>query len=139
VSEEHLKKFVGLWRNERTRQPGRFTFEDGSLRFGGRPVVPLSEDSFTMGATVFKFTFDSTGLPVSGEANNSGEVTRMTAHQVWQPSKDELSAITGDWYSDEADARITVALIDGKPFIRQRPTTRIPMQPLYKDHFSAGP
>ncbi len=139
VSEELLKKFVGLWRNERTRQPGRFTFEDGSLRFGGRPLVPLSEDSFAMGATVFKFNFDSSGRPVSGEANNSGEVTRMTAHPVWQPSKDELSALTGEWYSDEADARFTVALIDGKPFIRQRPTTRIPMQPLYKDHFSAGP
>jgi hypothetical protein len=41
----------------------------------------------------------------------------------------------GDWFSEEAGAAFTVAVEADKLFFKQRPATRLPMQPLYKDHF----
>src|SRR6185295_15942860 len=40
VSEEELKKFVGIWRSEKTHAPARFVFENGVSRWGGARAVP---------------------------------------------------------------------------------------------------
>jgi hypothetical protein len=137
VSEEHLKKFVGLWRNETTRYPGRFTVENGALRFNAQPMRALSEDTFMLGGTRIKFTFDKDGKPISGEGNNEGDITRFTAHSAWTPTSTELSEIAGDWYSEEAQATVTLVVDGDKAFITQRPSLKLPLQPLYKDHFMA--
>src|SRR5690606_38943075 len=110
ISEEHLKKFVGIWRNETTRYPGRFTMDNGTLRFNGQPIRPVSQDTFMLGGTRIKFTFDKDGKPVSGEGNNDGEITSFTAESQWAPTAAELSSLAGDWYSEEAQAMITVTV-----------------------------
>ena len=138
ISEDHLKKFVGLWRNEKTRFPGRFAFENGSLRFNGQPMRPVSEDTFMLGGTRIKFAFDKEGKPLSGEGNNNGDISRFTVQSQWSPSTAELATFAGDWYSEEAQATITFAVEGDKAFVVQRPVLKLPLTPLYKDHFSAG-
>jgi len=138
VSEEELKKFVGIWRNEKTHAPARFVIENGVSRWSGARLVPIGGGQFTVGDNQLKFTFDNAGKPLSAETIDSdGEVRRFVPAKEWKPTPVDLASFKGDWFSEEAGATFTVAVEADKAFIKQRPATRLPMQPLYKDHFSA--
>ena len=136
VSEDELKKFVGIWREEKTHFPARFVIENGVSRWRGARLVPMGGGQFTAGGNQLKFTFDKDGKPVSAETVDSdGEVRRFVQEKEWTPTPAELASFKGDWFSEEAGATLTVAVDGDKAFIKQRPATRLPMQPLFKDHF----
>jgi CubicO group peptidase (beta-lactamase class C family) len=136
ISEEELKKFVGLWRNEKTHAPARFVIDNGVSRWSGARLVPMGGRQFAIGSNQLKFTFDGNGKPVSAETvDGDGEVRRFTPEAGWTPTPEEFASLTGDWFSEEAGATYTVAIDNGKAFIKQRPATSLPMLPLYKDHF----
>jgi len=136
VSEDELKKFAGIWRNEKTHAPARFVIENGVSRWSGARLVPMGGGRFVAGNNQLKFTFDKDGKPISAETVDSdGEVRRFVPEKEWTPTPAELASLTGDWFSEEAGATYTVAVDNGKAFIKQRPSTSFPMQPLYKDHF----
>src|SRR6185503_15213380 len=136
VSEDELKKFAGIWRNEKTHAPARFVIENGVSRWSGARVVPMGGGQFAVGGNQLKFTFDKDGKPVSAETVDSdGEVRRFAPETEWKPTPTELKSFKGDWFSEEAGATLTVAVEGDKAFIKQRPATSLPMQPLYKDHF----
>jgi len=136
VSEDELKKFVGIWRNEKTHAPARFVIENGVSRWSGARVVPMGGGQFTAGGNQLKFTFDKDDKPVSAQTVDSdGEVTRFVPETEWKPIPADLASFKGDWFSEEAGATLTVSIEGDKAFIKQRPTTSLPMQPLYKDHF----
>jgi CubicO group peptidase (beta-lactamase class C family) len=139
VSEDELKKCVGIWRSERTHAPARFIIENGVARWGGARLVPMGDGQFTAGGNQLKFTFDKEGKPMSAEVVDSdAEVRRYVRETEWTPTPEELASLKGDWFSEEAGATYTVAVDNGKGFIKQRPATSFPMQPLYKDHFDVG-
>ena len=136
ISEEELKKFVGIWRNEKTHAPARFVIENGVSRWSGARLVPLGGGQFAAGANQLKFTFSKDGNPTNAETvDTDGEVTRFVRETEWTPTPADLASFKGDWFSEEAGATFTVAVDADKAFIKQRPTTSLPMQPLYKDHF----
>ena len=136
VSEVELKKFAGIWRNEKTHSPARFVIENGVSRWSGARVVPMGGGQFTAGGNQLKFTFDKDGKPISAETVDSdGEVRRFVPEKEWTPTPADLSSFKGDWFSEEAGATFSVAVEADKVFIKQRPATSLPMQPLYKDHF----
>jgi hypothetical protein len=136
VSEDELKKFVGIWRNEKTHLPARFAIQNGVPGWRGARVVPMGGGQFTVGGDQLRFTFDKEGKPLSAETVDSdGEVRRFVPETEWKPTAEELAAFKGDWFSEEAGATFTVAVEADKVFIKQRPTTSLALQPLYKDHF----
>ncbi|HJS51461.1 MAG TPA: serine hydrolase domain-containing protein [Pyrinomonadaceae bacterium] len=135
VPSEQLQKFVGVWRNEKNRTAARFALENGTLRFNGTPVRPMGDGSFTIGNARVKFTFDKEGKPISAEGNDNGDITRFIAEREWTPAAADLAPLAGDWYSDEAGATFTFKVEGDKAFLVQRPATRLPIRPLYKDHF----
>jgi len=136
VSEDELKKLVGVWRNEKTHGPARFVIENGVSRWSGSRVVPMGGGQFTAGDNKLKFTFDKDDKPVSAETVDSdGEVTRFVPEKEWTPTPEDLASMKGDWFSEEAGAAFTIAVDADKVFIKQRPATSLLMQPLYKDHF----
>ena len=136
VSEDELKIFVGIWRNEKTHAPARFVIENGVSRWSGARLVPMGGGQFTAGENQLKFTFDGDGKPMSAETVDAdSEVRRFVLEKEWTPTPEDLGSFKGDWFSEEAGATLTVAVDDGKQFIKQRPATSLPMQPLYKDHF----
>lgn len=138
ISDDELKKFVGIWRNEKTHAPARFVIENGVSRWSGARLVPMGGGQFTAGDNQLKFTFDKDGKPMSAETVDSdGEVRRFAPETEWKPTPEDLSSFKGDWFSEEAGATVTLAVEEGKAFIKQRPTTSLQMQPIYKDHFSA--
>ena len=136
LSEAELKKFVGLWRNEKTHLPARFVFADGVSRWSGARLVPMGGEQFSFGANKLKFTVDKDGKPILAETSDSdGEVRRFVPEPEWTPTPDDLASIKGEWFSEEAGATVTLAVEGDKAFLRQRPTTNLPLQPLYRDHF----
>jgi hypothetical protein len=136
VSEEELKKFVGIWRHEKTHAPARFVLENGVARFSGARVTPMGGGQFTVGDSQLKFTSDKDGQPTSAEfVDSDGEVSRFVPEKGWTPAPEELASFKGDWFSEEAEARLTFAVEGDKPFIKQRPASSFAMQPIYKDHF----
>ncbi|MFY9618560.1 MAG: serine hydrolase domain-containing protein [Pyrinomonadaceae bacterium] len=137
VSEEELKKLVGIWRNEKTHAPARFAFENGVSRWGGGRVVPMGGGQFVAGDNRLKFTLDKDGKPIFAETvDTDGEVRRFARETEWTPTRADLASFKGDWFSAEAGATLTVAVEADKALIKQRPATSLPMQPLYRDHFS---
>lgn len=136
-SAEELKKYVALWFNTKTHFPERTVFDNGTLRIGGTVLKPLKEGSFQQDSSRVKFSFGSDGRPIGMEVNNGGEITKFIAESEWKPIVSELTALAGDWYSEESQALFTFAVEDGRAFILQRPSTRLPLAPLYKDHFLA--
>jgi CubicO group peptidase (beta-lactamase class C family) len=137
ISEDELKQFVGIWRNEKTHAPARFAIENGVSRWSGARLVPMGGGQFTAGGNQLKFTFDKDNKLVSAETVDSdGEVTRFVPEKEWTPTPADLVSFIGDWFSEEAGATFTVAIDGDKPFIKQRPATNLQMQPVYKDHFT---
>jgi CubicO group peptidase (beta-lactamase class C family) len=137
VSEDELKRFVGIWRNEKTHAPARFVIENGVSRWSGARLVPMGGGHFTAGANQLRFTFDRDGKPTFAETVDSdGEVRRFVPEQQWTPTLADLDSFKGDWFSEEAGATFTVAVDAGKTFIKQRPATSLLLEPLYKDHFT---
>ena len=136
VSEDELKRFVGIWRNEKTHFPARFAIDNGVSRWSGGRLIPQGNGKFIGGNSVVNFKFDKDGKPMSAEVvDDDGAVTRYTAENAWTPTPSELASLKGDWFSDEAGATFTVAVEADKAFIKQRPSTSLQMQPLYQDHF----
>lgn len=136
VSDEELKKFVGIWRNDQTHAPSRFLIENGVPRWSGGRLIPMGDGKFIAGNSELKFTFDKNGQPIFVDStDDDGAVSRYIAEKEWTPTPAELASFKGDWFSDEAGAMFTVAVDGNKALIKQRPATSLPMQPLYTDHF----
>jgi CubicO group peptidase (beta-lactamase class C family) len=136
VSEDELKRFVGIWRNEKTHAPARFVIENGVSRWSGGRVIPMGGGKFVSGNNELKFTVDKDGKLISAETtDDGGEVTRFAPETAWTPTSAELESFKGDWLSEEAGATISVAVEGDKVLLKQRPATSLPMQPIYRDHF----
>ena len=136
VSEDELKKFVGIWRSEKTHLPARFGIQNGVPGWRGARLVPMGGGQFTAGDLRLKFSLDKEGNPVAAETvDPDGEVRRFLPETEWTPTPADLASFKGDWFSEEAGATLTVAVEADKAFIKQRPVTSLAMQPLYKDHF----
>lgn len=139
VPEEQLKKFVGIWRNDKTHFPARITFENGALRFANLPVRPLADGSFLIGVDKVNFSYDKSGRPIAGEGRGpTGGIMRFVAESEWTPTVAELKEFSGEWYSEEAQASFTFALEGDKAYIKQRPILKLELKPIYKDHFTAA-
>ena len=137
VSEDELKKFAGVWRNEKTHFPARFVIENGVSRWMGARLVPMGGAQFTAGDNKLVFTLDKDGKPSAAEVvDANGEVRRFAPEVEWKPTAADLAAFQGEWFSEEAGATYSVVVDGDKVFVKQRPATRLAMQPLYKDHFT---
>jgi CubicO group peptidase (beta-lactamase class C family) len=137
LSEDQVKKYTGLWRNDVTRNINRFVVDKGSLSLNGTALTPVGDDTFMLGQRKVRFR---NGSPATAEiANTDGSVTRLTMVAEWKPAAADLAAVAGDWASEEAQSQINLAVEGEKAFVVIRPVAKIQMVPIYKDHFSAGP
>jgi hypothetical protein len=135
ITEDQLRKYAGIWRNDVTRNANSIVIDKGELKINGGALKPVAGGSFMLGDR--KLTFKD-GTPVTASiANPDGSVTRLTMFSEWKPAAADLLEFVGDWYSEEADTTFTIAVETDKAYIKQRPSTKMPLQPLYKDHFSS--
>jgi hypothetical protein len=138
IAEDRLKKYVGTWRNEKTRNPNQIAFEKGELKLNGGPFKPVADGVFMLGDRRAKFITNKDGIPgVMEIANTDGSITRLLFEQEWKPAPADLNDFAGDWYSDEAQSRIAFAVENGNLFLILRPVARFQLRPVYKDAFNA--
>ena len=138
MTAETLQKYVGVWRDERTRAPVRFTVENGILTLNGARLRPVAEGAFAYDSSRVEFTVDKAGRLVGREVDGNGLVHAFFREPQWVPTAAELSSLAGEWYSDEAQAKFTFAIEGDKAYIVIKPNLRLPLQPVYKDHFAAS-
>ena len=138
LSEDKLKRFVGLWRDTKTHSPVRTSIDGGMLKLGNNKLLSNGENSFRIGSAKIKFTTGKDDVPTAVEVDRSGDIQRLAAEKEWAPAASDLRSFAGDWYSEEAGAAFTFAVEGDKAFLVQRPSTKLSLQAVYKDHFSAG-
>ncbi|MFZ1700641.1 MAG: serine hydrolase domain-containing protein [Pyrinomonadaceae bacterium] len=139
VTQDMLKKYVGLWRHEKKHMPLTTVVDKGNLRVAGGGVLRLLRDGLFQlgnGAVRWKFETGAGGKVIAFAANNEGEINRYIAETGWTPTAAVLNSFAGEWYSEEAGATFKFVVDGGKAFFVQRPTTRLPLRPQYKDHFT---
>ncbi len=134
VSEERLKRYAGIWKNDVTRNVSSIALDKGELKLGNTALKPMADGSFMLGERKLKFTDASPAIATID--NVDGSITRLTLVSEWKPTAAELSEMAGDWYSEEAQATFTFAVEGDKAYVVQRPSLRLPLQPLYKDHLT---
>ena len=132
------EKYVGLWKNERNKTATRFALTNGELRFGNSPVRAMPDGSMMAGQTKLTFKNDSAGKPVSFDATANGDTIRFTAAADWQPTESDITAFAGEWYSDDAEAKIKIAVEGQKTFALLKNSPKLELKPLYKDTFTDG-
>jgi CubicO group peptidase (beta-lactamase class C family) len=138
LSVEQLQKYVGIWRDEKTRAPANLVVDGNTLRMNGTPLRPQQDGAFLLGSSVrMTFEYDKDGRRIAAQGNQSGDIRRFVRETEWKPSATELGQFAGDWYSDEAEAKFTISIEGNQVFLVQRPLLRMQLRPLYKDHFSA--
>lgn len=140
LTAEELKRYAGLWREDRTRMPSTTAFDEksGKLMAGNTPLRPLGDDTFesTGSSTRFKFELGPNGERVSATRISGDDETKFFAEEKWSPSKEVLQSIEGNWYSEEAETMITIVIDGEKIMVRLPSLMELPMIPVYKDHFS---
>jgi len=137
IPEDQLKKYLGTWRNERTRNANVITVDKGELRLNGGPLRSVAQGEFMLGTRKAKFVTGKDGNPQALEiANDNGPMTRLVFEPDWKPSPSDLNDFAGDWYSDEAQSRISLTVDNGKLVLILRPVSRFQLAPIYKDGFS---
>jgi len=132
------EKYVGLWKNERNKTATRFSLNNGELRFGNTPLRAMPDGSMILGANKLTFKYDTSGKPTSFEAASGGDVIRFTSQADWQPSVTELAEFSGEWYSDEAEAKIRFGAEGQNAVVSIKYAPRLELKPLYKDCFWDG-
>jgi hypothetical protein len=85
-----------------------------------------------------RFEAAAAGKPARFTIARGGNVERYVAAREWTPTATELKAFAGRWYSEEAQASFTLVVEGGRAALTQRPKTRLPLRPLYRDHFEVG-
>lgn len=137
LSEDQLKKYVSVYRNEKTHYSNRITLDNGVLKFENVPMRATAENTFMVGQTKVVFKLDKDGRVIGMEAFNPiGQAVPFVPESAWTPTPDELQAFAGDWYSPEAEARFALVAEGDKIFFVQRPATKFPLKPLYRDHLT---
>jgi CubicO group peptidase (beta-lactamase class C family) len=138
LAEDQLKKYVGTWKNEKTRNANQIVLEKGELKINGGPLKPVAEGAFMLGDRKAKFIPNKEGVPERMEiANTDGSTTRLRFEREWKPTATDLNEFAGDWYSEEAQSGISIKIENGNAFLVLRPVLRSQLKPVYMDAFSA--
>lgn len=133
-TDEELKKYTGIWKNDVTRNINTIAVDKGKLTMNGTWMIAVGVDTFGLGVAKLKF---KDGTPMTAEiANPDGSTNRLTQVVEWKPTAKELSEFAGEWYSEEAQAKASFVVENGKVFILNKPVIKLPLDPIYKDHFT---
>ena len=141
VPPEAIADKAGLYRNRRDMVPQRFVVRDGRLHTeSGTELIPESPTVFAAATGGNRVHFDRRpdgryGLRIITPANDT-----VPADFVADPdtSAAALAAFTGTYYSDEADATLTVeADSTGGLIGRRAPAARARLRPVYRDGFGS--
>ena len=141
VSQARLQALAGGYRDERRGTLTRLVFDEGILRLGRTPLVPLSETRFRVGddgLLEFEDAPSAHGRPAASLDTEGSPPIRLDPVPAFEPTEAELAHYLGTYRSDEAEATYTVAMEEGEMVIRDRWGRSQSVRPLYPDAFGTG-
>ena len=133
VSKEKMNSYTGWYRNNRTGGGAKLYMQNEKL-YGTQvgQLTPIRENVFTTGSN--RVELNSKGFLFINGAKDSIYFTAVDSARVDEKS---LSEYPGEYYSDEAEAKLYVVVKNGKLFLQQKPRTEIQLNPTYKDGFES--
>lgn len=139
VPPEAIADKAGLYRNRRNMITQRFVVRDGRLETeGGIELIPQSATVFAVATGGNRVHFDARpdGRYDLRVAIPAGDTVPADFVEEADTSRAALDAFVGTYYSDEADATITIdADSAGALSVRRAPDARARLQPVYRDGF----
>ncbi|HUF05536.1 MAG TPA: serine hydrolase domain-containing protein [Aridibacter sp.] len=142
LSTEEIRRYAGLWREDKTRMSSMIVFDEksGRLMAGNTPLRPLVDGTFeSLGsATLFRFEMGANRERISATRVSGNGETKFFAEEKWSPSNEVLQGIKGTWHSDEAETMITVVLEGDRAKVKLPSLQELPLLPTFKDHFSVA-
>lgn len=127
--------YAGQFVNTQTGMTTTLAVSDGELRLSGRALTRTGPATWNRGEDVLTFS-NPNKFRVAGADGNRFDYVRTPAAAL---TATQLTAYAGDYVSDEAMARYTVSIADGKLKISTRgwPDADTLVAPAYKDAFTA--
>jgi hypothetical protein len=132
MTVDKLQSYAGWFVNSRTGSGIKLTVKDNKLvSSGGGEMITLADNKFIFGTNKINFLAGNTKLHFINGANDTTLFTRADSAMI---SDKKMQEYTGNYFSEEADAKMNVILKDGKLYLKMR-EDEIEMIPTYKDGF----
>ncbi len=130
VAPEKLQSYSGIYRNSRSGEALLISRKDDKLYSGKTALVPMSENSFRMGADMLQFT--GKGISYINSDKDTISYPLTDAPAITPQSIKEYS---GNYFSTETNSPINVVEENGAIKIYLHPYQSYTLEPLYKDGF----
>lgn len=135
VSAEKLDGYAGWFRNTRTNGGLRLVSKDGKLLTGNNsPLTPVADGVFSAGNNRIVFQANNGSAFMINDENDTTLLTRESAPEI---NETNIHAYAGEYYSEETESKIWIAVVDGKLVLKIKPADKFPLRPTYKDGFEA--
>jgi len=131
VSKEKLASYAGWYRNSRSGGGAKLYIQNDKLyatQVG--QLTPVAENIFSTGNN--RVVVNSKGFLFINAARDSIYFTAVDSAKLDEKAMNEY---TGEYYSDEAEARFFVIIKNGRLVMQQKPKTEFQLSPTYKDGF----
>jgi CubicO group peptidase (beta-lactamase class C family) len=105
-------------------------------------IVPTSDSTFKLLVVDAGITFhrnhEDKVVSLTLHQNGDHRAKRLPDEEQWKPSRAELDAYTGKYYSEELETIYTIAVKDSNLVVQHRRMDDLEMTPVNKDTFSGG-
>jgi CubicO group peptidase (beta-lactamase class C family) len=141
ASEAELKSVAGVYRKPGADAAWALVIKDGGLFLDafGVPLSPLGNRRFSVSfGLLVEFFGPADGPATSVKASYQGQVLdSLVRVKEFIPTRQQLAAFAGDYYSDELGVVYSVTVQDSVLALRRPKQGEVRMRPLYEDAFSA--
>lgn len=133
MPKEKLNTYAGWYRNNRTGGGVRLSVQNDKL-FATQvgQIAPIEGNIFTAGNN--RLVFNPKGFLFINAAKDSIYFSSVDSAKLDEKAMNEY---TGEYYSDEAEAKFYVNIKNGKLVIQQKPKNEFQLTPTYKDGFES--
>jgi CubicO group peptidase (beta-lactamase class C family) len=135
VSNEKLAGYTGWYKDSRNGSSLRLVVQDGKLiNSTGGNLIPVVENAFILGNNRIEI---QPGKPAKLSLITSQDTTFFVAAETANLDEKAMNDYLGDYWSEEAEAKFSVRIKEGKLILYRAPKTEITLTPTYKDGFNS--
>lgn len=135
VAAEKLDGYAGWYRNTKSGGGMRLVSKDGKLLTGNNtPLSPIADGVFGANNNRLVFGPNNESAFMINSDNDTTVFSRESAPEL---NESNIHAYAGEYYSEETESKIWIAVADGKLVLRIKPADNFPLRPAYKDGFEA--
>jgi len=133
VSKEKLTRYTGWYRNRRTGGAAKLYMQNEKL-YGTQvgQLTPVAENAFITGNN--RVELISKGFLFINGAKDSIYFDAVDSAKL---DEKIMNDYTGEYYSEEAEAKFYLQVRNGKLVMLQKPKTEFQLSPTYKDGFES--